>query len=154
MIIPSGRLELRLTGLFLLADFAEVPLGVAAILVVVALHEGLVFLAGDGFLGGNTRIDHFILDGVKSLGSGLLALFVSFFEGFFDLFAETFLGFVALAALAALAALSALTALATLSGIASESRASECQGSHQDRRQDQVLVHIFLRLFAYFPVLT
>jgi len=82
--------------------FSEVTLGVITVLVVVAFYEGLAFLAGYSFLYSYAAVHYFVLNCVKSFGSGFFASLKTLFERLLHFLEET--GFMA-AALISLAGL-------------------------------------------------
>jgi len=73
--------------------FSEVTLGVITVLVVVTFYESLAFFAGYSLLNGNAAVHYFVLNCVKSFGSGFFTSFKTLFESLFNILEET--GFMA-----------------------------------------------------------
>jgi hypothetical protein len=73
--------------------FSEVTLGVFTVLVVVTFYESFAFLAGYSFLNGYATVYNFVLNCVKSFGSGFFASFETLFESLLNILEET--GFMA-----------------------------------------------------------
>jgi len=113
-----------------------------AVLVVMTLYEGLVFLSGRGLFDGGTSIHDLVLDCIADFGSGFFSGLVAFMKSTFD-----FLGQAASMALAlVLGPLSDLPGLpgliATLPGIPGKSHGGEHQRTHQYCRDD-LFAHTF-----------
>jgi hypothetical protein len=103
------------------AYFSEVTLGVITVLVVVTFYEGLAFLAGYSFLYGYAAVHYFVLNCVKSFGSGFFTSFETLVESLLHLLEETGLMGATLISMTRLTNLSCLTRLLRLTRLTSVS---------------------------------